>query len=129
MQAILVNTADWAAEASVPGRPGLDRPEVPEGWLIANAPRPLAGRITWTGPFRHGTFYAASPELPEGTFGWEADDGWLVEWIDNEVIRARVLARVAGYGYDTLEALEEDGIPVAHMAADMQLPWHEEAGT
>jgi len=31
------------------------------GDAIYNAPRPLAGRVTWTGPFLHGTCYAAGP--------------------------------------------------------------------
>ena len=118
MKTILVNTADWDAE---------EHPEVPEGWLIAIAPRPLSGRLHWTGPCRWGTLYAAAPaECADLLGGWERNDARLVEWIDNEVIRARVLARIASHGYDTLEDLEADGIPVRYMAETVQLPWHEE---
>ena len=35
------------------------RPDVPEGWLILNAPRPLVGTMTWSGDFLHGVFYSA----------------------------------------------------------------------
>jgi len=30
-----------------------------KGWIVYNAPRPLAGHATWQGQFRHGIFYAA----------------------------------------------------------------------
>src|ERR1019366_515437 len=44
---VVVNVADWAPPE-----------QIPAGWLIVNAPRPLNGEITWDGEFRHGTFYA-----------------------------------------------------------------------
>jgi hypothetical protein len=39
---------------------------MPPGGLLAgdatdNAPRPLTGRVTWTGPFLHGSHDAAGP--------------------------------------------------------------------
>jgi len=36
-----------------------DRPDVPEDWIICNAPRPIIGTKTWTGPFITGVLYAA----------------------------------------------------------------------
>lgn len=37
-----------------------DRPaDVPADWEIYNCPRFINGDMTWTGDFRHGTFYAA----------------------------------------------------------------------
>jgi hypothetical protein len=40
LEQVLVNRADW------------DGPEVPEGAVIVNAPRPLTGVVTWEGKFR-----------------------------------------------------------------------------
>lgn len=61
---------------------------VGENWRIYNAPRPLSGHITWTGPFRHGIFYAAiapvgdpadefndSERMTDSTLRL---DGWLI---------------------------------------------------
>ena len=114
LQELSVNIADW------------DGPEVPDGWLIVNAPRPLAGQQTWTGQFRHGTFYAASPEIREGIFGWEADDAWLITFTSNEEIRVKCAALAAEYDYPDLAAAEADGITVEEIAATLLLPWHNE---
>jgi hypothetical protein len=114
MQTILVNTADWD--------PRQGSEAVPDGWLIANAPRPIAGRMTWTGPFRHGIFYAASPAIPGGTFGWEADDARLVEFIDDAEIERRCAVKAAEY-YPDLAAAIADGITVEILAQSLQLPW------
>ena len=109
MEQVLVNRADWA-----------DAPEVPEGWQIANAPRPLMGEITWTGKFRRGIFYAASPTEVTGTFGWKADDAGLIEFITDEEIRVRVDAKLAEHGYSSLEDAD---MTVEEVAETMQLPW------
>lgn len=116
MKTLLVNVADWDGPAPE---------DSPDGWLIANAPRPLAGPVTWTGEFRHGIFYAAAPAIREGTFGWEADDAWLVEFVTDEQIRARVVAHLAERGYPPLEELEAEGLTVAEIAGpSLGLPWH-----
>lgn len=109
MGTVLVNSADWSTPKTIP-----------EGWVIANAPRPIQGQITWTGPFRHGTFYAASPEIPEGTFGWKADDAWLVVFITDAEITERAKAKVAEHGY---ASLEDADVTMEEMAAMMELPW------
>jgi len=33
--------------------------DIPENWLIFNAPRPLLGDKEWQGDFQHGIFYVA----------------------------------------------------------------------
>lgn len=113
MREVLVNTATWAAE---------EHPEIPSGWPVVNAPRPLRGQVTWTGPFRHGVFYAASPVPEEGLFGWEADDAWPVTLITNEEITARVNAKLARHGF---ASAEEADCTVAELAASYDLPWAE----
>jgi hypothetical protein len=111
METVLVNRAAWT-----------DAPEVPDRWVIANAPRPLTGQLTWAGEFRHGTFYAAAPTVPDGSFGWAADDAWLVEFITNDEISRRVFAHLAKHN---VWAPEDLGMTLAEVAETMQLPWHE----
>jgi len=69
--------------------------EIPAGWLIGNAPRPLDGDLTWAGnPFR-GAFYAAiDPAGPEADryrrTGSEADAVTL-EYVDEAAAVAEAL--------------------------------------
>ena len=115
MNEVLVNSADW---------PDPDVPEqVPGDWMVANAPRPIAGEIAWTGPFRHGVFYAAAPPGPVDRWGWPADDAWMIRTISDDVILEAVLGKAADYGYADVAALEDAGISIADVAADMRLPW------
>ncbi len=110
LRTVLVNVASWTGV-----------PDIPDGWLIGNAPRPISGQITWTGDFRHGIFYAAAPEVPGGTFGWAADDAWLVEFITNEEIERRVDAKLAEYDYSSPE---EAGMTYEEVAiTTLQLPY------
>jgi hypothetical protein len=110
MFAITVNAVTWAAE---------ERPAIPAGWPVVNAPRPLCGEITWTGRFRHGIFYAAHPEKHPT---WDADDGWPVKLITNEEITALMTEKLTEHGYATAE---EAGLTIAELAASYSLPWHE----
>jgi hypothetical protein len=112
---VLVNAVEWLME---------ERPGLPAGWVVANAPRPLQGTVTWTGPFRHGTFYAAAPEVVPGTFGWVADDAWLVELITNDRIRELAMAKLAEHGF---ASLEDADMTMEEMAAMMHLPWRPES--
>jgi hypothetical protein len=117
LKTVLVNRADWTLPEGV---------AVPAGWVIANAPRPLIGQARWEGLFRHGIHYAASPEVPGGSFGWKADDGWLVTFITNDEIALLVQAKLEEHGYKTPEDVDST---VAELAiGTLQLPWHEEAG-
>jgi hypothetical protein len=114
---VVVNVADWAPPV-----------EVPEGFMVANAPRPIAGELTWTGDFRHGIFYAAHPADRDGILdSWGADDAWPVEFIDNAEIMRRVLAKLAEHGYASVEAAAAEAIEVGDVVAMMQLPWHGDA--
>jgi hypothetical protein len=113
MEQVLVNRAAWAT------------PEpVPDGWAVANAPRPIAGQITWQGDFRHGIFYAASPEIPGGTFGWQADDAWLVTFTDNAELAGKVAAKLAEHGYTSAADVD---MTVGELAQSLDMPWHDEA--
>jgi hypothetical protein len=123
MNEVLVNRADRT-----------EAPDLPDGWVIVNAPRPLMGLETWTGPFRHGIFYAAGPD-PSTVTGfdreqaerrvasWRSDDAWPVVFTSNAEIEQRVLAKFAEYGYGSAG---EAGITIAEQAYSMGLPWHEE---
>jgi hypothetical protein len=115
LKTVLVNVADWTLP------PGI---VVPDGWVIANAPRPLNGEIAWQGPFRHGIFYVASPEVNDnGWHSWRANDGWLVTFITNDQIAERVAAKLAEYGYETADEVDST---VGELAiGTLQLPWHE----
>lgn len=112
-QTVLINAAQWAPPQ-----------EIPPGWVVANAPRPITGPIRWTGEFRHGTFYAAAEPTPEARASWLADDAWPVELITNAEIERRALAKLAEYGYATPE---DAGMTFAELAGMLQLPYAEQA--
>ena len=123
MKTLLVNSAAWDGPA-----------DLPPGWLIANAPRPLNGERTWQAAFRHGVLYAAMPADPGPDEwdrerhaavlrSWESLDGWLVEFITDAEIEARCLAKAAAFGYGDRAALEADGLTVADFAESLGLPW------
>ncbi len=66
-----------------------ERPkDIPEDWLIFNAPRPLLGDKEWTGEFQHGIFYVAvdpNGYIPESWIEKNCGlDGWLIEYISKE---------------------------------------------
>ena len=111
----LVNRADWAAPDGV----GDD-------WLIANAPRPLDGEITWEGGFCHGRYYAAAPASAAVMAGWRAADARLVRFTTNEQITAEVSRYLADHGY---ASAEEAGVTIEDIARDLNLPWARTATT
>jgi len=70
-----------------------NRPDVPEDWLIFNAPRPLYGTKEWNdGPFLHGVWYAAiAPNEERKDWMIERNaslDGWLLEYHNEEELRS-----------------------------------------
>ncbi len=74
-----------------------ERPaDVPEGWPVFNAPRPLDGAKSWQGDFRHGIYYAAvDPSLPEASRAIENNkslDGWLVLYLSEDEVKQKALA-------------------------------------
>lgn len=100
---------------------------VGDNWLIANAPRPLAGAVTWTGDFRHGSFYAATSVDDLAVIeSWTAADGWPVVVVDNADVERRVLEFAAAEGYiatPSAAELAELGVELADVAADLGLPY------
>jgi len=65
------------------------RPEnIPDNWIVFNAPRPMLGDKDWCGDFHHGIFYAAvDPDgyIPKKWMQKNCDlDGWVVEYVSEE---------------------------------------------
>ena|GEM_PF-2688397 len=62
--------------------------DIPENWLIFNAPRPLLGHKEWTGDFYHGRFFVAvdpAGYIPEQWIKANCSlDGWLIKYISEE---------------------------------------------
>lgn len=92
------------------------------GWVVVNAPRPLVGRVTWTGPFAHGTFYAAGPADEATSRSWMRDDAWPVELVTNLQVVEMLVRRLAEAGR-TLLSLESEGFTVPELARQYRLPW------
>jgi len=112
MRTILTHRATW------------DGPELPDGSVIYNAPRPIYGDVEWTGQFRCGVFYAAADAGDERVRGLNTQqDATLVELVDNDDVRGMIAERLTanGYGPD-----DTDGITTAELAAMWGLPWHDE---
>lgn len=74
--------------------------DLPEGWLVFNAPRPLYGDWSWQGVFRSGIFYVAVDPTEETGAAFikrnHENDARLVTWVS----RADVLAEVVAYYQD-----------------------------
>jgi hypothetical protein len=115
MKKFLINIAAWDGPT-----------DLPDGWVIVNAPRPLLGDRTWEGQFRHGIFYAAGPVPdgwePEQVNRWGADDAWQAEFITDAEIAARCITHAKEFGFADLDALKADGITIAELAAG-KYPW------
>ena len=88
-----------------------ERPvDIPETWMIYNAPRPLYGHKRWQGDFRHGVFFAAvAPEGdPADEFNDAAEyhkrnrqlDGHECVWITQADVMAYGKMKAAEYGVD-----------------------------
>jgi hypothetical protein len=74
------NTDGFNCYVTLSNRPA----NVPPGWAIWNAPRPIYGDLTWQGDFRHGIFYAAIDPAGERA-AWQSQenhqlDAWVVEY-------------------------------------------------
>lgn len=66
-----------------------ERPQdIPESWMIFNAPRPLYGHKEWQGEFEHGVFYVAVNPDEYGADGFIKEnvrnDGWLAKYWSKE---------------------------------------------
>jgi phage terminase large subunit-like protein len=96
------------AEFQIVERVGARPENVPVGWRVFNAPRPLRGHRTWQGQFISGVFYAAvnpDAEYAEAYVESNRRDAAIeLQWISPEQWRERVMAygrRLADeYGID-----------------------------
>lgn len=67
--------------------------DIPENWIVMNAPRPLYGHKEWTGEFQHGVFYVAlNPDDSCVHDMWmkknEEQDAWICEyWTKAQAIK------------------------------------------
>ncbi|MEW9530653.1 hypothetical protein [Microbispora sp. NPDC049125] len=95
------------------------------GWAVANAPRPLAGSVTWLGPFISGISYAAGP-LADLEESWRRDDATLLVEATPQEIVGMVRARCEGRGYDFAEVAADCPEQLGSWAEDMRLPWDQE---
>ncbi len=75
--------------------------DIPQNWLIFNAPRPLCGARCWTGEFRHGIYYAAvdPADYAAAVFVRQNDnlDGYLTEYPTEAEVRLHAAAKIAVY--------------------------------
>jgi hypothetical protein len=96
------------------------------GWSVANAPRPLPGRLMWTGDFIAGIFYAAGP-FDESWTEWDKLNASIVTLVTNEEIEAELQVKAKEMADEYKMSLEEvmecfDDLP--SMAYNYGLPWH-----
>lgn len=92
------------------------------GWAVVNAPRPLLGSVTWTGPFLSGIFYAAGP-YDQFARSWYADDATLLVPVTPAEAVAKVRALCIDHGYDPAAVAEECPEQFRLWAEDLNLPW------
>ncbi|MEV4083029.1 hypothetical protein AB0J43_22450 [Nonomuraea fuscirosea] len=92
------------------------------GWTVVNAPRPLAGPVTWQGDFVSGVFYAAGP-LAECGRSWLADDATLLVPVTPAEVIDRIRTYYTKHGYDFDEIRRDDPETIGAAAEDLRLPW------
>ena len=84
--------------------------DVPSGWIILNAPRPLLEQDTWEGDWCHGRHYAAidpTDSMASVYLRKSLDlDGWVVDYIGQAEIDAHVEAMCEKYP-DSAEWIRE----------------------
>lgn len=95
------------------------------GWAVANAPRPLIGRVMWLSSFRYGIHYAAGP-LDALAWLWFQDDAVLLIPTSPADIVAKARTLVAADGYDLTEIATEDPDLVCGAFEERRLPWDDE---
>ncbi len=86
--------------------------DVPDGWIIFNAPRPLDGDKAWQGDFCHGLFYAAVDPAgklaAESVYDSVALDGWVCEYASQSDIDAWAANFCIDEGLDVSDLDPED---------------------
>jgi hypothetical protein len=120
---LLIDAADWGQHDA------LIRSQE---WTVVNAPRPLAGRVVWQGPFRRGVFYAAGPKA-EFLDTWQAADATEIQLASNAQVLELLRERIRSDGYDPDEVLGDPGAfgfgTVKDVAAQYHLPWPDQAAS
>ena len=83
-----------------------NRPEdIPIHWYIFNATRPLPGRITWTGDWLAGIYYAAMPVQDEQAIKDALElGGRLVEYMPDERAQRAIVPRLVCHAHPGLNA-------------------------
>jgi len=79
--------------------------DVPDGWIVYNAPRPITGQMKWISDFYAGAFYVAVDPAHEQAEEWdtrnaELDATVLVYFTDAEAIDAVTQYCEREYGVD-----------------------------
>jgi hypothetical protein len=93
-------------------RSALKRPsDVPESWILLNAPRPLLGQKTWEGEWGHGRHWAALDPDDDYTPMFLRKslelDGWVVEFVGQDDFDRHAIQLCAEHGYD-VEDFDDD---------------------
>ena len=91
------------------------------GDAIYNAPRPLYGRVTWTGPFLHGIHYAAGPPATYDAPNAALDADTIVLVDDAEILR-RLDQRLALDGSTRADLTDEFGMTLREAVRACGLP-------
>jgi hypothetical protein len=99
---------------------------MPPGGLLPgdatdNAPRPLTGRATWTGPLLHGIHYAAGPPPTHDVPNAALDASTLTLVDDAEILR-RLDQRLAQDGYTRADLADDLGMTVREAVCACGLP-------
>jgi hypothetical protein len=106
-----------------------DRPRIipdgHDGEVIWNAPRPLYGDHTWTGPFLNGSLYA-SGRRKDWQEANEQQDATELVFVTNAQVEEMVGQRLAEDGYSLADYAEVD-MGLAEVAAHYGLPYKEDA--
>jgi hypothetical protein len=111
--ALVVNAADWAPPDGIP-----------DGWVVANAPRPIrgpVGALAWEGEERHGRFYAAWPVEDDDDVYWEASGAREVVLWSNQEMAASAGRYLAACGL----LPGEGGLTATEVARRLRPPWKE----
>lgn len=112
-------------------RVALPYPDVPAGWLVLNAPRPLLGTRTWEGEWGHGRHWAAID--PEDIYApvWLRKslelDGWVCEFVGQEDFDKHAAEVCVRHGWD-VEDFSADDRRRSYFHSHQQLVVNVEAG-
>src|SRR5690606_20630128 len=93
-----------------------------QGLAVVNAPRYVAGDLTWTGESRNGRYYAAG-HLERMAEGWHADGAVLLVEITPHAVLRKINRYITSHGYTLQEITEKHEDAIGDLAREMCLPW------